>query len=301
MPCLRCPSRSERRWVARGSRLLAVAVILQAVTGCQSGPVTTTNPPSGRPGAVSTSRPSPGGGSSVVSAGLRISGSISRSSLEAFAAQAATARIWVERTWPQQVATAGTISVVIAGSDAQFAQLRGGAPMTDDLAASTTSNGTVVVSQKALGAITDQGRRVVLAHELTHVVLRQTRRVGVPRWIVEGSAEYTAYRWAGLSLSAACPTLRDHVRAGQSPALPPADKLFDGTTGQSAYQQAHAYMSFLVSRFGEAAWKRFVIAADSGSQTAFGTTFDRSMPVGLRGAYLTYLRKAMRGSLAAPQ
>lgn len=301
MPGLPCLLRTERRWVVGGSRLVAVVVVLQVVTGCQSGQVTTPSVPPVQSRAVATPDPSPEGGSSAVSAGLRMSGATSRTSLDAFAAQAATARTWVQRIWPQQVAAAGTINVVIAGSQAQFAQLRGGAPLTDDLAASTTSQGTVVVSQTALGAVTDQGRRVVLAHELTHVVLRQTQRVGVPRWIVEGSAEYTAYRWAGLSLAAACPTLRDQVRAGQLPSLPPGDTLFDGSTGQSAYQQAHVYMSFLISRFGLAAWKRFVIQAGTGSQTAFGTTFGGATPSALRGAYLTYLRNVMRGSSATPR
>lgn len=301
MPGLPCLPRSERRWVVEGSRLLAVVVVLQVVTGCQSGQATTPSVPPGQSSTAVAPDPGPDGGSSVVSAGLRISGATSMTSLDALAAQAATARTWVQRIWPQQVAATGTINVVIAGSDAQFAQLRGGAPPTNDLAASTTSQGTVVISQTALGAITDQGRRVVLAHELTHVVLRQTQRVGVPLWIVEGSAEYTAYRWAGLSLGAACPTLRDQVRAGQLPSLPPGDTLFDGSTRQSAYQQAHVYMSFLISRFGLAAWKRFVIEAGTGSQTAFGTAFGGAGPSALREAYLTYLRNVMRGSSVTPR
>lgn len=297
-----CSPRSEQRRVTRTSCCLASLVVIQAATGCQSGPATSTALSSATRGAVSTAHPSPGAGSTVTSAGLQVSGSTSRASLDAFAAQAATARTWVERTWPQQVAATGTISVIIADSAARFAQLRGGAPDTDDLAASTTSNGTVIVSQQALSAVTVQGRRVVLAHELTHVVLQQTRRAGLPPWVVEGSAEYTAYRWAGLSLSAACPTLRDQVLAGQVPTLPPGDELFDSSsTQQSAYQQAHAYMSFLVARFGLAAWKRFVLAAGSGSATAFGSTFGGSTPAALRGAYLAYLGKVMRGSSGTPQ
>lgn len=277
-------------------------VLLLAVGGCRSDQVITSSvPTSPPPGAVATSQPGTDGGSSVKSDGLWISGATDRAALEAFAAQTATARTWVQRTWPQQVAAAGTIRVVIATSDAQFARLRGGTPVTDDLAASTTADGTVIVSQQALRVITDQGRRVVLAHELTHVVLRQTQRIGVPRWIVEGSAEYTAYRWAGLSLFAACPTLRGQLRAGEQPSLPPVEGLFDGATAQSAYQQAHVYMSFLVARFGPAAWKRFVLAADSGSLTAFVASFGGSTPADLRREYQTYLRAAMRTPSTTPR
>ena len=165
-------------------------------------------------------------------------------------------------------------------------------PESDDLAASTTATGDVVLGPAVLRDLTPQGQRVVLAHELTHVVLRQTSRTGLPRWVVEGSAEYTAYRFAGLSLAAACPTLAADVRAGRLPAGPPTDATFSGSQ-QRAYQEAHAYMSFLVTRYGVRDWTRFVVATSAGRDDAFGESFGGATPAKLRTAYAVFLHVAL--------
>ena len=245
--------------------------------------------------STAATTPSTTAGTVVVRApGLQVSGSVGRAELMQVLAEAQTARGWVARTWPRQVAAAGTIRLQVAADAAQFARLRGGVPESDELAASTTASGDVVVGPSVVHGLTAQGQRVVLAHELTHVVLRQTARAGLPRWVVEGSAEYTAYRWTGLSLAAACPTLAGDVRAGRVPLGPPTDAAFSGSQQQRAYQQAHGYMSFLVARYGEVAWARFVVAASAGSGDAFGESFGGATPAGLRSAYAAFLRAALR-------
>lgn len=207
--------------------------------------------------------------------------------------EAQTARSWVARTWPRQVAADGTVRLQVAADSAQFARLRGGVPESDELAASTTASGVVVIGPTVVSGLTAQGQRVVLAHELTHVVLHQTARAGLSRWVVEGSAEYTAYRWTGLSLAAACPTLANDVRAGRVPTGPPADTSFSGGQQQRAYQQAHGYMSFLVSRYGLSAWQRFVLQASAGRAGAFADSFGGATPAGLRSAYAAFLRHSL--------
>lgn len=230
----------------------------------------------------------------IRAAGLQVTGSVNRAELAQVLAEAQVARTWVARTWPTQVAAAGTVRVQVAADAAQFARLRGGVPESDELAASTTASGDVVVGPAALNELTAQGRRVVLAHELTHVVLRQTARTGLSRWVVEGSAEYTAYRWTGLSLAAACPTLATDVRAGRLPTGPPSDSAFSGSQQQRAYQQAHGFMSFLVARFGIGTWQRFVLRASAGSAGAFEDSFSRATPADLSTAYAAFLRDALR-------
>ncbi|NYJ75045.1 hypothetical protein [Allobranchiibius huperziae] len=277
----------------------AAGVVLAAMLlgGCDgSGPGggvhTSTGSVSSRSATSSrSSAPSAATGTVVLStAGLQVSGSVGTTQLAQVLAEARVARTWVARTWPTQVAAAGTVRVQVAANAAQFARLRGGVPESDDLAASTTASGEVVIGQAVMQGLTAQGQRVVLAHEITHVVLRQTTRTGLARWVVEGSAEYTAYRWTGLSLGAACPTLAADVRADRLPAGPPPDAAFSGGQQQRAYQDAHAYMSFLVDRFGENAWKQFVLATSSGSTDAFGADFDGATTTGLRAAYAAFLR-----------
>ena len=229
----------------------------------------------------------------VRAAGLQVSGSVGHAELTQVLQDAQVAREWVARTWPQQIADAGTVHVQVAADAAQFARLRGGAPESTELAASTTSSGVVVVGPAVVRELTAQGQRVVLAHELTHVVLRQTARSGLPRWVVEGSAEFTAYRWSGLSLAAACPTLAADVRAGRVPVGPPSVAAFSGDQQQRAYQQAHGFMSFLVARFGLTAWEGFVVATSAGSADAFAERFGGASPAGLQTAYAAFLRRTL--------
>lgn len=261
-------------------------------SGPGGGVHTSTGSVSSRSATSSTSSTSsPATGTVVLSTtGLQVTGSVGTTQLAQVLADARVARTWVARTWPTQVAAAGTVRVQVAANAAQFARLRGGVPESDDLAASTTASGEVVIGPAVMQGLTAQGQRVVLAHELTHVVLRQTMRTGLARWVVEGSAEYTAYRWTGLSLGAACPTLAADVRADRLPAGPPPDAAFSGGQQQRAYQDAHAYMSFLVDRFGENAWKQFVLATSAGSTDAFGADFDGATTTGLRAAYAAFLR-----------
>ncbi|MEO8850182.1 MAG: hypothetical protein ABI360_00485 [Allobranchiibius sp.] len=183
--------------------------------------------------------------------------------------------------------------IEVASDAAQFARLRGGVPTSPDVVASTTPAGLIVLSRSALETLNVQGRRVVLAHEITHVILKQTTRAGLPKWVVEGSAEFTAYRFTDVSLSDATPVLTAAVRAGKAPSVPPGDASFSGSTTQSAYQQAHGYMAFLVARYGLSAWRRFVVATGEGTDNAFAESFSGASTQTLRPAYAAFLRRTI--------
>lgn len=227
---------------------------------------------------------------SVVTPGIRVTGSVDRDELSSVLDAARAARSWVERTWPRQTAEAGEVKIQVASNPAQFAQLRGGAPTSPDVVASTTPTGLIVLSRQALGMLNVQGRRVILAHEITHVVLQQTKRAGLPHWVVEGSAEFTAYRFAGVSLAESIRLLTAVVRAGNTPSAPPGNGSFSTNSSQSAYQQAHGYTAFLVDRYGMSAWRQFVVATDNGSETAFADFFSGASVETLRVAYTAFLR-----------
>jgi len=111
----------------------------------------------------------------------------------------------------------------------------------------------VVVNPAGMVRLNAQGRAVVLAHELTHVLIRATTAHDVPMWLSEGFAEYVAYRDTGLTPSLVARQLLDRVRTqGPPPALPgPAD--FDPARGElaAAYQGAWIAVRRIARERGE--------------------------------------------------
>lgn len=294
--------RTRSSWIPRRSQVWTVAVVCVAtVSGCSSSPATS------RTGVATTShlsancceRTAPRGSTTVAAPlrapGLAIYGTLDQRDAAAVLSAAKVARSWVERTWPTKVGSAGTVTVRVAGDAAQFEQLRGGPASSGDVVASTTPAGEVILAETVLRTLTAQGRRVVLAHEITHAVLKQTQRTGLPQWVVEGSAEFTAYRFADVPAQAQTPMLARAVRAGDAPSGPPSDGSFSGTSVQLAYQQAHGYMKFLVARYGLNAWRNFVLATISGSDTAFADHFSGASAPNLRAAYAAFLNRTVGG------
>ena len=60
----------------------------------------------------------------------------------------------------------------------------------------------------------DSGNRDLLTHEVTHVATQGDTRPGAPTWLVEGVAEYTAYRHLRPFALELPPSLRTQVEAG---------------------------------------------------------------------------------------
>lgn len=129
------------------------------------------------------------------------------------------------------------------------------------ISAVTTLGGVLVLSPQLWSRTSQAGRLVVLTHELTHVRLGTFRPAGQPGWLVEGSAELTAYAATGLSPAQACPGLAARVRGGELVSRPPAESALRPGSARDlsrAYEQAHAWCRWWVSRHGQAAFVREV-------------------------------------------
>jgi hypothetical protein len=111
----------------------------------------------------------------------------------------------------------------------------------------------VVLNPEAFPRLAPIGRRVVLAHELTHVVTRAAARLSPPLWVEEGFANYVAYRSSGLTPSVVASDVVPLVRAGTAPTQLPGPEAFDATHGQIAPAYADAWLAFaVIARQGSA-------------------------------------------------
>jgi len=191
------------------------------------------------------------------------------------------------------------VVIEVPPDEAEFRARGGSAEAGAQLAATTTSDGRVVLAPALFTAVTVPGRVAVLTHELTHVALHQSGLTGVAHWIIEGSAEFTAYRASRLSLVQLAPEVATAVRAGRAPTGPPTGPPTDAdftARPAAAYQEAFVWCRFLVHRFGRAGFVRFVRAADARRPDAFATSFGVG-PGALRAPYTQFLRTQL-GSTA---
>ena len=198
---------------------------------------------------------------------------------------------WVARTWPG-VAHPDRVRVLAAADVAGFADragLGGAGTGARQVAAHTTGDGQVLLNPLARRDLTAQGVQVVLAHEFTHVLLRQYAGRPGPRWVVEGSAQWTATRATERRPADLAPSVHAAVLAGRPPAGPPDDAAFVPGPGLAgAYEQAQVWFAFLESRYGAARVRdlvrRHATAADPVA-AAFGVPARR-----LRADYAVFLR-----------
>ncbi|GAA3195092.1 hypothetical protein GCM10010486_75730 [Nonomuraea roseoviolacea subsp. carminata] len=138
--------------------------------------------------------------------------------------------------------------VLVPDSSAEAARLARVAGV-EGLAA-LADGGRVIVVPETFGRLTDVGRDVVLAHELTHVAAGTG---GLPPWLYEGFADYVAYRDAGLAVPVAAAELAAEVRAGRTPRrLPGAADFAPGSSRLAAvYQEAWLACRFIAEWRGE--------------------------------------------------
>ncbi|TWE13014.1 hypothetical protein BKA23_1842 [Rudaeicoccus suwonensis] len=227
---------------------------------------------------------------------MTLVGDVAAAQLQVLFTAAERAVGWVSQVWGEPtVAAHAPLTLAAPKTLTEFRALGGGTGEAGQIAATTTPSRLIVISPQLTTEVTAEGVVVVLAHELTHAVLGQGGLTGVHHWVIEGSAEYTAYRPTGLGLAAAAPQLATVVAKGQVPTGPPDDAEFSGSSAdpQQAYQYAYAYCLFLADRFGLAAFTSFVRAADARSADAFASAFATSIPR-LSDAYATFLRSRVR-------
>ncbi len=210
------------------------------------------------------------------------------------------------RGWPQRVA------IVVPANQRQLATIvnkpyrslsRIAAVATAELGGSgpTAAVGNRILVNPAnvdgLGAL---GWHVVMTHEITHVATRAVTAAAAPTWLVEGFADYVAYRSTPVPDTSAAPDLTTDVRAGQLPSSLPADQAFTGTNPKlaQAYEQAWLAVRLIATRTGTAGLLRFyravaasptpVIALRSALNAELGVT-----PAGFVTLWRAYLRATL--------
>ncbi|NLG54777.1 MAG: DUF4157 domain-containing protein [Rhodococcus sp.] len=167
--------------------------------------------------------------------------------------------------WPRRAV------VVVTGTDAEFADLVGADFVGDghdsaSIAAVAVSDSPVhadgvVSGQRIIFApsaderLDPQERRAVLRHELTHVAARSETVDGSPMWMLEGYAEYVAYRDDPRSPRAIAPELATQVDGTQSGSQNrltiPSDSDFAGESAAAAYKTSWLLALFVADRYGE--------------------------------------------------
>lgn len=270
---------AARTAISRRMACCVGCVLLAAViVGC-SPPVASPGSTSALSRSRSASPPtgaSPPGASRTVRAGhLVVSGSASETRLRIVARDARVAVGRVRSVWGSSVLT-GAIQLEVPADEAGFRALGGSVEPGGQVAATTTAAGRVVLAPALFTQVTAEGVVVVLTHELTHVALHQAGDTDTARWVVEGAAEFTAYRPTGFALRRLAPQLAAAVRAGHTPAGPPTDARFRSAP-QAAYQQAYVWCAFLVHRFGVDRFTGFVRSAHTGREAAFADAFGTSI------------------------
>ncbi len=218
---------------------------------------------------------------------LLVTGSAPEARLRTVAGDARTAVGRVREVWGSSVLTE-PVHIEVPADDAGFRAAGGSVEPGAQVAATTTAAGRVVLAPALFTEVTGQGVVVVLTHELTHVALHQVGASSIARWVVEGAAEFTAYRPTGLALSRLAPQLAASVRAGHVPTGPPSDARFRSAP-QAAYQEAYAWCAFLVERFGTVRFTDFVRSVHTGRQAEFVASFGSSTS-SLRPGFQAFLR-----------
>lgn len=201
------------------------------------------------------------------------------------AARYTTARAAVIAVW----GTAHPAVVVAPSTRAQAAQLLGRDPDALDGVAAVTDGpltaGTgagadrIVIVPDAWAALTEQGREVVLAHELTHVTMRSTATRQLPLWLSEGFAEYVAYHRLDLTEQRIVAGALDLVRRDGRPSSWPSAADFQPENDRlsAAYGLSLLAVRSIADRHGQAALVRLCRAA-SGSTASTTKGVDRGGP-----------------------
>ncbi|MER7763321.1 hypothetical protein [Streptomyces sp. NPDC097619] len=202
--------------------------------------------------------------------------------------------------WP------GTVVVLAPGTLGQLAAVLG-APEAEyrGLAAVTTGStgdgpapaDRVAVNPEAYAGLSAAGRRIVLAHEITHVATRDATGPRTPQWLSEGFADWVAYRNGGPPVPAAAAELAREVRAGRLPGDLPADRDFafggDPAATARAYQGAWLACRTIAERWGEEKLLRFYrVAGEEGPDRALAEVL-RTDRVAFAAAWRAELRRTL--------
>ena len=157
---------------------------------------------------------------------------------------------------------------------AQMAAVTTGQPAGEP--GGVTTGNRIVVNPDVFAALTETGRRVVLAHEATHVATRTLGGAPVQSWLAEGFADYVAYRGAGTGVEKIAGDLLAQVRAGIAPVQLPAEVDFHVNRGpvSASYSLAWLAVRHIAQTHGEARLVELYLTAAAGPTTGAGTPQD---------------------------
>lgn len=213
-------------------------------------------------------------------------------------AAVAAIRAVVPEGWP------GRLTLVVPASSEQAAaltgrtveSLQGLAAVT--VAAPEPAGGSgvrvfrVFVDTPLVTGMSEQARRILLRHEVTHVATGAPATGATPLWLEEGLAQYLGYRGSGVPLSVAVQDLRGQ----RLPARPPAADAFSGAGAAAAYEAAHVLCAVMAERVGERGLLRVYrrTAAGAGFAAAW-----RATGQGTESSLLSAWQARMRAEAAA--
>jgi hypothetical protein len=154
----------------------------------------------------------------------------------------------------------------------------------------------VVVNPSAWRTLGALGRRVVLAHELTHLATRAITVQPVPIWLSEGFADYVAYSAVKVPTAVVASDLISDLRKKRGPTKLPDDQDFDAARGDiaAAYESAWLACRMIAERYGQAKLISLYVALSD--QQAAPATGDIKATLGITEGTLV---RQWRGYLAA--
>ena len=112
----------------------------------------------------------------------------------------------------------------------------------------------IVVNPANIDRLGRLGRRVVLEHEVTHLATRGFTGPRTPIWLVEGLADWVAYRDSGLPAYQVADQLHAALGTGHWPGRLPGTKDFAGDSPRLAlaYEEAWSACRLIAARAGPA-------------------------------------------------
>ncbi|MEU8776094.1 hypothetical protein [Streptomyces sp. NPDC048606] len=203
---------------------------------------------------------------------------------------------WARRVVVLAPASLDAMAALLGRPAAEYRGL--GAVTTGRVGAGPAPADRVVINPEGWAQLGEEGRRVVLTHEVTHVATRAATTARTPQWLSEGFADWAAYRGGSLAPDRVAPTLARAVREGRIPATLPADADFafggDPQATARAYEGAWLACRLIADRWGEDKLVRLYTEA---GREALPVALERVLgidPDGLDRAWREALREELR-------
>jgi hypothetical protein len=128
----------------------------------------------------------------------------------------------------------------------------------------------IVVNPANIDRLGRLGRRVVLEHEVTHLATRGFTGGRTPLWLVEGLADWVAYRDSGLPADLVADQLHAALGTGHWPGRLPGTAEFTGASPRLtlAYEEAWSACRLIADRAGPAGLMRLYRAVGTAADPA---------------------------------